>query len=144
MKYEITLVKSLIARKPNQVATVKALLDVNNIPNPKAGDVTLKDVPLVAYDADGKILDVEIVPKSVSAKITITSPSKEVPVKVIPTGELEFGKAIDNITTEGLLGSPAKFKNGMNRKVVLSGDVMFDNSMYFANIASCIFSLKLI
>lgn len=42
---------------------------------------------------------------------------------------------IDNITTEGLLGSPAKFKNGKNRKVVLSGDVMFDNSMYFANIA---------
>ena len=42
---------------------------------------------------------------------------------------------IDNITTEGLVDSPAKFKNGKNRKVVLSGDVMFDNSMYFANIA---------
>ena len=42
---------------------------------------------------------------------------------------------IDNITTEGLVVSPAKFKNGKNRKVVLSGDVMFDNSMYFANIA---------
>ena len=27
MKYRITLVKSLIARKPNQVATVKALAD---------------------------------------------------------------------------------------------------------------------
>ena len=42
---------------------------------------------------------------------------------------------IDNITTEGLVVSPAKFKNGKNRKVVLSGDVMFDNSMFFANIA---------
>ena len=42
---------------------------------------------------------------------------------------------IDNVTTEGLVASPAKFKNGKNRKVVLSGDVMFDNSMYFANIA---------
>lgn len=42
---------------------------------------------------------------------------------------------IDNVTTEGLVTSPATFKNGKKRKVVLSGDVMFDNSMYFANIA---------
>ena len=85
--------------KLKEVASVKALVDVNNIPNPKAGDVTLKDVPLVAYDADGKILDVEIVPKSVSAKITITSPSKEVPVKVVPKGSLAFGKSIKSITS---------------------------------------------
>ena len=85
--------------KLKEVASVKALVDVNNIPNPKAGDITLKDVPLVAYDADGKILDVEIVPKSVSAKITITSPSKEVPVKVVPKGSLAFGKSIKSITS---------------------------------------------
>lgn len=85
--------------KLKEVASVKALVDVNNIPNPKAGEVTLKDVPLVAYDADGKILDVEIVPKSVSAKITITSPSKEVPVKVVPKGNLAFGKSIKSISS---------------------------------------------
>ena len=85
--------------KLKQVASVKALVDVNNIPNPKAGDITLKDVPLVAYDADGKILDVEIVPKTVSAKITITSPSKEVPVKIVPKGNLAFGKSIKSIVS---------------------------------------------
>ncbi len=85
--------------KLQQVATVKALVDVDNIPNPKAGVLTLKDVPLVAYDAEGKILDVEVVPKTVTAKITITSPSKEVPIKIVPTGNLAFGKSIKAIDT---------------------------------------------
>lgn len=83
--------------KLEKVATVKALVDATNIPNPKAGEITLKDVPLVAYDTNGKIVDVEIVPKTVDAKITITSPSKEVPIKIVPTGKLAFGKAIKSI-----------------------------------------------
>ncbi len=87
------------AYKLKKVATVKALVDVNNIPNPKAGEMTLKDVSLVAYDTNGKVIDVEIVPKSVDAKITITSPSKEVPIKVIPKGTLAFGKSIQSIET---------------------------------------------
>lgn len=84
--------------KLEQVASVKALVDVNEIPNPKAGEIELKDVPLVAYDTDGRILsDVEIVPKTVKAKITITSPSKEVPIKVVPDGDLAFGKSIKSM-----------------------------------------------
>lgn len=84
--------------KLKKVATVKALVDVNELNNPKAGTITLKDVPLVAYDNDGNVLDVEIVPGSVSAKITITSPSKEVQLKVVPKGNLAFGKAISSLT----------------------------------------------
>ncbi len=83
--------------KLDQVASVKALLDVKNIPNPKAGELNVKDIPLVAYDNDGKIVDVEIVPKTVSANVTITSPSKEVPVKVVPKGSVAFGKSIKSI-----------------------------------------------
>ena len=84
--------------KLEQVASVKALVDVKEIPNPKAGEINLKDVPLVAYDTDGQILkDVEIVPKTVTAKITITSPSKEVPIKVVPKGDLAFGKSIKSM-----------------------------------------------
>ena len=86
--------------KLEKVATVKALVDATNIPNQKnqkTGDITLKDVPLVAYDTNGKIVDVEIVPKTVDAKITITSPSKEVPIKIVPTGKLAFGKTIKSI-----------------------------------------------
>lgn len=84
--------------KLEKVAAVKALLDVNDIPSPKAGDITVKDIPLVAYDNDGKILDVEIVPKTVAANVSITSPSKEVPIRVVPKGNLAFGKSIKSIT----------------------------------------------
>lgn len=85
--------------KLDKVAAVKALLDVQNIPNPKAGEITVKDIPLVAYDDDGKILDVEVVPSTLSANVTITSPSKEIPVKIVPTGELAFGKSIKSMET---------------------------------------------
>ena len=83
--------------KLKEVAAVKALLDVRNIPNPKAGEITVKDIPLVAYNNDGKIVDVEIVPKTVSANVTITSPSKEVPIRIIPKGNLAFGKSIKSM-----------------------------------------------
>lgn len=42
---------------------------------------------------------------------------------------------IDNLKREGFMDSPAKFKNGKGRYVVNSGDVMYDNSMYFAQLA---------
>ena len=85
--------------KLDQVATVKALLDVKNIPNPKAEEIMVKDIPLVAYDNNGNIIDVEIVPKTVTANVTIISPSKEIPIKIVPEGELAFGKSIKTMDT---------------------------------------------
>ena len=82
-----------------KVASVKALLDVQNIPNPQVGEINVKDIPLVAYDDDGKILDVEIVPKTVTANVTISSPSKEIPVTIVPKGNVAFGKAIKSMDT---------------------------------------------
>ncbi|MFR9597423.1 MAG: UDP-N-acetylglucosamine 2-epimerase (non-hydrolyzing) [Rikenellaceae bacterium] len=43
--------------------------------------------------------------------------------------------AIDNLINEGFDKSKATFKNGKNREIYNSGDVMYDNSMYFAKIA---------
>lgn len=83
----------------DKIAAVKALIDVNAIPNPKAGDITIKDIPLVAYDDNGEIIDVEIVPKTITAKITITSPSKEIPIKLVPVNNLAFGKSIKSMTS---------------------------------------------
>ncbi len=83
--------------KLDQIATVKALVDVRKINNPSVGTTTLKEIPLVAYDEKGKKLDVEIVPGTIDALVEIASPSKEVPLKVIPSGEVVFGKAIDEI-----------------------------------------------
>ena len=85
--------------KLDQVASVKALIDVNDISNAKNGDVTLKDVPLVAYDNEGNIVNVEIVPGTVDATINISSPNKEIPIRVIPKGSLAFGKSIKSIET---------------------------------------------
>ncbi len=103
---EVTLDNSEIVIKGaehtlNKVSTVKALVDVSKLINPKIGTLTLDEIKLVAYDANGEVVKgLEMEPSKLSAKVTINSPSKEVPLKVIPTGELEFGKAIDSITTD--------------------------------------------
>ncbi len=83
----------------NKVASVKALVDVEELNAKNAGEYTLKEVPLVAYDNNGKIIDVEIVPNTITCKVTVTSPSKEVPIKVIPTGNVALGKSIKSIDT---------------------------------------------
>lgn len=84
--------------KLKQVATVKALVDIDDINNPKVGTFTLKEIPLIAYDSDGKPVDVEIVPNSIDAQIKITSPSKKVALQIIPKGDLAFGKSIKEFT----------------------------------------------
>lgn len=81
------------------VANVRALVDIQKLIDPEAGVTTLEDVPLIAYDTNGKVVDVEMVPSKVTATINIDSPHKEVPIKVIPIGEVQFGKAISSITS---------------------------------------------
>ena len=84
-----------------KVAIVKALIDINKIIDPTIGVTELDDIKLVAYDSNGNVVkNVETEPNNLTAKVTIESPKKDVPIKVIPTGDLEFGKAIDNITTD--------------------------------------------
>ena len=82
----------------SKVATVKALINVNNMVDPKVGENKMKDVPLVAYDENGKIMNVEIVPSKVDVTMTVASPSKEVPINVVPVGDVVFGKAIKSLT----------------------------------------------
>ena len=81
-----------------KVSSVKALINVNNMIDPSVGENVMKKVPLVAYDEKGKIMNVEIVPSKVKATINIESPSKEVPIKIIPVGKVVFGKAIKSLT----------------------------------------------
>ncbi len=82
-----------------EVSTVKALVDIENLISQEEGTVELNDIPLKAYDKNGDAVDVEIVPSKVSAEVTIDSPSKELPIRVIPNGEISFGYAISEITT---------------------------------------------
>lgn len=82
-----------------EVANVRALVDIQKLVDPEAGVMTLEDVPLIAYDNNGKVVDIEMVPSKVNATINVDSPHKEVPIKVIPVGEVQFGKAISSITS---------------------------------------------
>lgn len=81
----------------NKVATVKALIDINNIVKQEVGINTLRDIPLKAYDQQGNVIDIEIVPSKINASIEIASPSKQLPIRVVPTGAVSFGEAISSI-----------------------------------------------
>jgi len=84
----------------SQVANVRALVDINKMVDPEVGVMTLQEVPLIAYDGNGKVIDIEMVPSKVTATINIASPKKEVPIKIIPVGEVQFGKAISVISSD--------------------------------------------
>ena len=84
----------------NEVATVRALVDISKLVDPEIGVITLENVPLIAYDNEGQVVDVEMVPSKVTATISVSSPSKEVPIKIIPNGEVQFGKAISSISSD--------------------------------------------
>ena len=83
-----------------EVATIKALVNIGDLSDPKVGSNKLKTVPVVAYDKDGKKLNVELVPSELEATINIESPSKEVPLEINPVGidKIVFGKSIESIT----------------------------------------------
>ena len=77
----------------NSIALVKALIDVSG----QTTDFTV-DAPLVAYDRYGNVVNAEIVPNTVSAQVTLTSPSKTVPINLNVTGEPTYGFSVDTIT----------------------------------------------
>lgn len=85
--------------KLETVASVKALVDVNAINATSSGTYTLENVKLIGYDEKGtEIKDIEIIPDTVTATVEVKSPSKVVPVKVVPVGDVAPGSAIGSIT----------------------------------------------
>lgn len=81
-----------------EVVEVKALVDLNNLTANTAGTYTIKDVPLKAYNKDGEVVDVEIVPETIDVEVQIASPSKELPIKLVPVGDVASGYAISSMT----------------------------------------------
>ena len=74
--------------KIKKVASVKALIDADDITSKAAGKQTINNVALKAYDSDGNIVDVEFVPAKVTAEVELSSPSKKVPLNFVPTGTM--------------------------------------------------------
>lgn len=83
--------------KLKEVATVKALIDIKNLLKQEEGVALMKDVSLKAYNNEGEVINIEIVPEKVNAELKISSPNKELHLKVVPVGTMAFGKAISSI-----------------------------------------------
>ncbi len=122
----------------SNVSTIKALVNVSNMVDPKEGTNTLRDVELVAYDENGDKMNVEMVPSKVTATIEIESPSKKVPIEVVTTGKVVFGKAIKNITTSvqsvTIYGDSETLENTNSVKVNVDVDNLKSNKDYTINI----------
>ena len=85
----------------DDVDSIKALVDIEVISINDAGTYNVDDLELVAYDDKGRVIeDIEIV-GDIDAEVDIASYSKEVPIKVVPTGQLISGKAISSILVNG-------------------------------------------
>ncbi|MFV0381939.1 MAG: YbbR-like domain-containing protein [Breznakia sp.] len=78
-----------------QISYIKALIDVSGV----KADFE-QDARLVAYDYEGNKMEVDILPQTVSAKVSVSSPRKEVAIKVEVNGELEDNKAIAAYTID--------------------------------------------
>lgn len=76
----------------DSIACVKALIDVEGVTGPFT-----RNANIVCYDNHGNIVECDIIPSTVVANVNVTSPSKEVPIIVRPTGNLLEGYAIDSI-----------------------------------------------
>ena len=83
--------------KVDKVATVKALVDVKTLPKFELGEKITVSSVLRAYDEAGNVVDVEISPANTDVELTISSPSKEVPIQVIPTGNVIYNMGISNL-----------------------------------------------
>lgn len=132
-KSEVTI-KSY-KEKLNTVASVKAIVDANALNANGAGTYTLDNVKLVAYDERGtEMSDIEIVPETVTATVIISSPSKTVPVKIVPVGEVASGSAISSITSNvnnvTLYGEEATLNKIENVEVKIDVSGLSSNKTY--------------
>lgn len=88
------------AENLTKIAKVKALIDLQAADLKEKGSFTVDSNILVAYDSSGNIIDnIEIVPAKISASVTVSSYSVELPVKVVTSGNLITGYAISSITS---------------------------------------------
>ncbi len=99
----VTLDKSEVVVKGGsdalaEIASVKALIDLEQQKFTEAGTYDISNVELAAYDSRGNRLDnVEIVPETISATVVLESYSRTVPISIETTGELVTGKAIASL-----------------------------------------------
>ena len=96
-----------------EIASVKALIDLEQQDFTEAGTYDIDNVELAAYDSHGNRLDnIEIVPSTISATIVLDSYSRTVPLSIETTGSLVTGRAIASIL----------INNNTNYSITIYGD----------------------
>lgn len=118
------------------IASVKALIDLEEQEFNEAGTYDIDNIALVAYDSNGnKLNNVEIVPNTISATIVLDSYSKTVPLTVQTTGDLITGKAIASILINNnssysitIYGDEAELENIENIPVTIDVSDMGNES----------------
>ena len=75
----------------NEIAYVKALIDVSD----QKADFEV-GANIVAYSQTGELLDVDIIPSQITAKVKVTSHHKTIPLEVEFTGKLPDNMAIES------------------------------------------------
>lgn len=81
--------------KLSQISQVRALIDVSN-----KTESFSSVAHVVAYDQQGKAMDVEIEPNELNATVTIASPSRQVPIAVRTEGQIPNNKSVEAITLD--------------------------------------------
>jgi len=82
----------------DKISSVKALVSVSSEDYSEAATYEMTNIPLVAYDKKGEIIDnVEIVPQTLTGTLVLKSHKITVPLSVSTTGTLVNGKAIASI-----------------------------------------------
>lgn len=82
------------------ISNVKALIDVEAAGLTNKGEYKVDSIKLVAYDNNGnKVKNVEMVPNNISAQIKVESYSVELPVKVVTSGNITTGYALNSINS---------------------------------------------
>ncbi len=115
-----------------KVATVKALVDLDNDALKDAGTYTLDNCRLVAYDENGVVIkNVEIVPSTTSVEITLESYSVSVPLKITTEGNASTGVAISSIESDvknvTVYGDKKTIENLDSVKAVVNIDKLKDD-----------------
>lgn len=83
----------------DEISSIKALVSVSSEDYTEAGTYEMTNIPLVAYDKKGQIINnIEIVPRALTGTLVLKSYKVTVPLSVSTTGKLLSGKAIASIT----------------------------------------------
>lgn len=82
------------------ISNVKALIDVEAANLTNKGEYKIDSIKLVAYDHNGdKVKNVEMVPNNISATVKVDSYSVELPIKIVTSGNITTGYALNSINS---------------------------------------------